>query len=196
MRDQELGLIGEETELRTLEAELRAEAKPQQAALEDVGLDEVELRKEKAILEENHAVEDARLIREEFSDRAVSEGIADEAPSEDVNEEEVIESLREYLPKLHNGLAYILDKYRTGHVEQADSAMPDAIEGLKWVVDVMEIIYPEEMHMESLNETFGSLLDAMENKDVGTIADVIEFEIFDLVKIWSNICNSGPNIHD
>ncbi len=140
-------------------------------------------------------MDNQELIVEEFTDQEIAEGCADSEVVEEVNEEEVLESLREYLPKLNSGLNYILEKYRNSQNEQADLAMVDATEGLKWVVDVMQIIYPDEMHMDELNETFGTLVEALENKDTSTIADVIEYELFDLVKIWSNICNSGPDIH-
>ncbi len=97
---------------------------------------------------------------------------------------EVLESLKDYLPKLYSGLEYIQEKCHNNQVEQVDAALIDALEGIKWVIDVMVVLHPEAINYGQVNEVLTNLLDAMENNDKGTLGDVIEYELLDMVKEW------------
>ncbi|OOB79330.1 MAG: hypothetical protein BEN19_07885 [Epulopiscium sp. Nuni2H_MBin003] len=101
--------------------------------------------------------------------------------------EEAIESLKEYLPNLENGLIYILNQFHSKDYAGANKTIIEALEGIKWVLDIMIVTNPQDLDAENINDILNAFIDAMENDDKETIVDIIEYELIDLVKEWNNI---------
>lgn len=97
---------------------------------------------------------------------------------------EVRNDLMKYLPKLEKGLMAILNKFKNEKESKAFSELTDALEGFTWILNVAQIIEPDLIDIFEFNDILETLLDAIENKDIETISDVIEFELIDLVIQW------------
>ncbi|WP_305766845.1 hypothetical protein [Candidatus Epulonipiscium viviparus] len=95
------------------------------------------------------------------------------------------EDLQNYLPKLEKGFVTILNKLKNDQGIKGFEMLTDALEGLSWVTSSLELVDSTIINVEDFQDTVETLLDAMENKDVETISDVIEFELLDLVNEWA-----------
>ncbi|OOO00319.1 MAG: hypothetical protein ATN35_07925 [Epulopiscium sp. Nele67-Bin004] len=116
-----------------------------------------------------------------------------EQEEKQITEQEIkdtVESLRDYLPKLHDGLLYIVEKYRGGQNGEAHKSLVDATEGINWVIDVISILFPDKIDFPSVNAVLRNLVDGIENQDTQNIADVIEHEVLELVVNWQQIFNA------
>ncbi|OON94507.1 MAG: hypothetical protein ATN31_03240 [Candidatus Epulonipiscioides saccharophilum] len=99
---------------------------------------------------------------------------------------ELKEELQVYLPRLEKGLISILNKLKNGQEGPAFDLLTDAIEGLSWTITSLDIINSTIVDSDEFQETLETMLDAMENRDIDTIADVIEFELLDVINDWAD----------
>lgn len=104
--------------------------------------------------------------------------------------EELIQSLYEYLPRLHNGINTNVEYYRTNQSGRADELIIEVIDGLSWTVDAVMLIDRMDnnnINIQELKEVFSEMLLAIENEDRVLIADMLEYEIMPKIEEWFNI---------
>ncbi len=107
-----------------------------------------------------------------------------ETPITEQDIKETIESLVNYLPKLYDGMRWIGEKFREGRHQQVRKQLFDAVEGLNWSIDVISILFPDKINFVVVNEALRNLIEGIENQDVSNVADVIEYEILDIISTW------------
>ncbi|MFZ5354270.1 MAG: hypothetical protein ACOZCL_16335 [Bacillota bacterium] len=101
---------------------------------------------------------------------------------------ETIETVIEYSGKLINAVDYVTGLLQEGKDVEANNVLSDFIDGIKWVVEALELT--KDIHsidVSSINNDFNALVDCLSNSDFVSVADILEYEIAETLKSWINI---------
>ena len=102
-------------------------------------------------------------------------------------QQEALQSVFEYIPKLIAGLKGIAEKYHIGDEESANKEMVEAVEGLNWLFEALSLtaeVQIEKVSVAEMKEQLEELVDAFENNDYIALCDVIEYEIVETLEKW------------
>lgn len=93
---------------------------------------------------------------------------------------EIIETLKEYIHNLINGINGIIDKITSNKLSETFCVMPDIIEGLQWVNDAVKCTSLNEV-IEYKEKEFDNLLKEIllsyENNDSILSKDLLKYEV-------------------
>ncbi len=103
---------------------------------------------------------------------------------------ESVESLKEYLPKLIQGIEKVLEYIEVKDEKEAFTLLVQVIEGLQWSFEVailtaptfdrLGMIVDQEHILNILNE----LVSAIQNRDLILMSDLLEYEILEVLRLW------------
>ncbi|OIJ22370.1 hypothetical protein BKP45_06970 [Anaerobacillus alkalidiazotrophicus] len=106
----------------------------------------------------------------------------------EINIKEILETLKEYLPKLVGASEEIASQLQSGKDVEAIELLQQFLEGLNWVVSVFihlkKIGYDLGLNSEQLNEFLIQIEKALISKDNVLIADLFEYEISPILSLW------------
>lgn len=100
---------------------------------------------------------------------------------------EVLNSVYEYIKPLYSGIGNIVLDIREQQYDNVDMLMIQIIDGLRWVVDALYLtkdIHLQEIEIEDIKEHLRELVDAMEQNDKVSLADIFEFEVMNVLEEW------------
>ncbi len=100
-------------------------------------------------------------------------------------DQEILESIREYLPKLISGIESAVDSLRSQEIRKALEIFPLIMEGLDWVIkafyNISEYIDNSVLDKSRLVDLTKELLEALENEDYVLLADMFEYEVLEIL---------------
>ena len=110
---------------------------------------------------------------------------------------ESFETGEDYLPRLIIGMDRVVTLLRQGGWEEAKELFSAALEGLEWLLTVLEagngvpqLSKMIENYSEKLTDfrtIMKNLLDALSSRDLVLTGDIIEYELVDSLKYWLDI---------
>lgn len=107
------------------------------------------------------------------------------------NNQEVLEDIKNYIENTNNILEDLIEDIReNNNIEN----LPNLMEGLLYCSRGLELtkeLHTVEVDEQFLKEKFEEILEAIENQDFNLIADIIDYEILELVE---NINENLQNI--
>lgn len=107
---------------------------------------------------------------------------------------ESLEQANEYLPILKDGILETVNLLRNNELLKADKKYQQILDGLEWYIDIISKIISlvEEEHnrgselVNSLNDKLSEIIIAYEKDDMLLIADLLEYEILDIIETFIN----------
>lgn len=101
--------------------------------------------------------------------------------------QETIQSYNDYLKTLNEGIFPLAEQFRDGQIDGALSTVVHLVEGLEWMVSVnkklSELNITNEIDANKINEIMSSVADAIALKDYYLSADLLEYELLEIVKM-------------
>ena len=103
---------------------------------------------------------------------------------------ETIETAVEYIGNLLDSMEKISSDIQIGREDKALSVCSELIDGFKWILDALTLTKPaqeeygEIIDTSPLNELFGQMIEAFENKDYVLISDILGYEIKPVLEGW------------
>ena len=103
---------------------------------------------------------------------------------------EALNELNSYLARLNKGINDAVEYFRSEKEDEGIKLLIQIIEGLQWS---MEVVFKTKPILEEyginldegqLKELFKELISGLENKDYILIADLLEYEILELIRSW------------
>lgn len=109
---------------------------------------------------------------------------------------ETLEQAEEYIPKLINGINVIANELRTGMENEAASMLNDAIDGLEWINDAVNLtidfwVNKAVIEADALKDPLAMMAEAMQNRDHILLADVLDYEIKPVLEDWLKTINNA-----
>lgn len=110
---------------------------------------------------------------------------------------ESIETSKEYLPRLTNGMDRVVELLRKGQRGEANALFSEATEGLEWLSTVIETIfrlpqlstvrkdYGEKL--EEFRTIIKNLMNAFLEQDFVLTGDIIEYELTENLEYWLDV---------
>ncbi|MDK2901911.1 MAG: hypothetical protein PWR14_815 [Thermosediminibacterales bacterium] len=100
---------------------------------------------------------------------------------------ESIETAKDYLPKLRDGLHEVLRLFHEGKDQEAISLFISAVDGLEWFNSFLNGMQLTDLEVNSKKITdyqqmMKGLLDAWEMQDFLLVSDIIEYELIPLIE--------------
>lgn len=101
-----------------------------------------------------------------------------------------IEALRdalEYTKKLYLGIEKAIELLRQKDTQAGYQLVVQITEGLGWLGDVLRLtqdIQIQKIDSFEINQLLQDMVEAMENEDIGLLADLMEFELLEQLKKW------------
>lgn len=103
---------------------------------------------------------------------------------------ETLESLTDYLPRLIIGCQKIAEQFHSADEATAMQSLPNALEGLEWVIQVVSELQKfgvlAEFDLARITSHFPELESALVNRDYILIGDLLEYEIVPVLEEWAN----------
>lgn len=103
---------------------------------------------------------------------------------------ESLSTAREFNLKLIHELEKFVDSLERDSVNEALIVLPDIIEGLEWIIQVINFtkdVQKETIDVIELNQNLSEMSDALENEDYVLLADITNYEIIEKLKQWQQI---------
>ncbi|MEF9951692.1 MAG: hypothetical protein RR840_04640 [Clostridium sp.] len=103
---------------------------------------------------------------------------------------EILESIKNYLPRLIFGTEEAVAKIHSGSEGAFLNTIPDIIEGTQWSINAMVAINPfvnGEVNIDKINSIFLEMISAMESGDYILVADMLEYELIPIISSWNDI---------
>lgn len=103
---------------------------------------------------------------------------------------EALKSANEYIERLLDGMRQCAEFFRMGELEDANKNILLIIDGLEWVMDVITLtqdVREKAIEVIQIKEILDEIVEAMENQDTTLIADLLEYEVVENVKLWKNM---------
>lgn len=103
---------------------------------------------------------------------------------------ETVETANEYIDRLVDGIRAISGYIQGGREDKGLMMSTDLIDGMKWLMDVMNLTRPLQkecgciMETESSGELFTRLIEAFENRDYVLLSDALEYELIPALENW------------
>jgi hypothetical protein len=100
---------------------------------------------------------------------------------------EVLEELKNYLNRFIPGVNEMIINYKNNNEEQALSTLPYAIEGLQWIMEVIDktkIYFVEEIDndiIKDLNKSYKDMIYALEKDDYSMFFHIMESDVLNFV---------------
>lgn len=110
-----------------------------------------------------------------------------------INDEifEALQTVHSYILKLKGATEDIVEDYRSQSFTMV-SLLSELIEGINWTIQAISSIhnisseYEIDFDIEKLTGNISELLEAMENDDDILLADILEYEILEILDKWEN----------
>lgn len=102
---------------------------------------------------------------------------------------EVLVTTVDYIDKLVDGIEKCTNFYRTGDLGSANDYIMLIINGLEWVINVINLTQNTRtvaIDTASIKEHLLEIVEAMENSDTTLIADLLEYEIMECLQDWQS----------
>lgn len=92
---------------------------------------------------------------------------------------EIINSLKDYLPRFIQGITNLVEYLRKNELDKAHEILVMIPEGLEWIYDAVRLTSDVFDFGGNINlaEISNSINEAIENKDYNLLADVLEYEL-------------------
>ncbi|OEF97713.1 hypothetical protein [Desulfuribacillus alkaliarsenatis] len=101
---------------------------------------------------------------------------------------ELMDSIIDYLPKLIVGVSDAVSNYQSGQEGKANELMIDIVDGLKWLSEALTLtisIQKDPIDLSELHEHFNEMISAYENTDYVLLGDILEYEILPILEKWN-----------
>lgn len=93
---------------------------------------------------------------------------------------EALQTADEYIERLQRGIEQVIEYYRDSKINEGSTLMIEIIDGLRWVVEVIELtqdIQVDKIDITDIKEVLKNIIDALDNQDNVFIADLFEYEV-------------------
>lgn len=100
---------------------------------------------------------------------------------------EILKEANRYILKVNNGVEIAITYFRNNELNKGYKLIGEITEGLQWLYDVVRLTQcaqVDKMDATILKETCAEMIEAIENKDSDLLADLLEFEVLERIKIW------------
>lgn len=103
---------------------------------------------------------------------------------------DTLQELQIYNRKLIPAVEKAVNYFRTQREDQGFKLLSSMMEGLQWTIEVVfrtqELLqgYDVEVDEKKVNKVLQDLLEATENQDTVSLADILEYEILESLKYW------------
>lgn len=106
---------------------------------------------------------------------------------------EVLQTANEYMERLIDGINQCIEYYRVGELGSANQQILLVIDGLEWVIKVIELtqdLRERPIEIIELQGILSEVVEGMKNSDITLIADLLEYEVIEQVINWKEIIES------
>ncbi|MGE7695957.1 hypothetical protein ACQKNC_17925 [Lysinibacillus sp. NPDC094177] len=107
---------------------------------------------------------------------------------------ETMESYDSYIDKLGPGTEIIINQIQNEEYQEAKQNLLNLLEGLMWLVEVnnmlSELNYFSSLDNNKINSLSEDMLEAMEQNDFNLCADILQYEVKDLVNTLRKYSNN------
>ena len=103
---------------------------------------------------------------------------------------EVLETAREYLDNLSQGIIQVGEMIQGGDEISASKRMVSVFEGIEYIIKVIELTNIKDKNLDeinNLNEQLEELIDAFENEDYILVGDLFQYELKPIVENMKDI---------
>lgn len=106
---------------------------------------------------------------------------------------ELVDSTKEYLDRLVESIENLASQFYAGPGQSAWEKLSDFLEGLDFFCQAMELLNCSDFDREGFNRMLLELMQAIESKDIVTVADLLSYEWSGWLEKVKNILISPDN---
>ncbi|KOC31907.1 hypothetical protein [Clostridium botulinum] len=103
-----------------------------------------------------------------------------------VNEKiEALVTANEYLNNLEGGIHQVVEAFQQEDENKGCSLIPLVADGIKWVVDVINLtrdVQKENIDISEIDEKLEEVVGAIENEDYILVGDLFEYEVLPIIE--------------
>ncbi|KGM92776.1 hypothetical protein Z968_13205 [Clostridium novyi A str. 4552] len=115
-----------------------------------------------------------------------------------VNEKiEALVTANEYLNNLEEGIHQVVEAFQQEDENKGCSLIPLVADGIKWVVDVINLtrdVQKENIDISEIDEKLEEVVEAIENEDYILVGDLFEYEVLPIIQyVHKQIRNTVAN---
>lgn len=111
---------------------------------------------------------------------------------------ELLDTTYEYLGRLIEGVESCVDFFQSSREDRGYSLIIEIIDGLTWTIDAIRLtasLHRQELNVDLLKERCIELMNGLENQDSIVLADVLQYEILELLIQWKETIKDALNEH-
>ena len=112
---------------------------------------------------------------------------------------EVLETAREYLDNLSQGIIQVGEMIQGGDEISASKRMVSVFEGIEYIIKVIELTNIKDKNLDeinNLNEQLEELIDAFENEDYILVGDLFQYELKPIVENMKDIFENEIKLYN
>ena len=100
---------------------------------------------------------------------------------------ETLATALDYIPRLNKGIAEAVTAYREGNDAGAYELLVQIIDGLNWLLDVIQLTKAAQktpIDLEGIEDLLSEMIEGLENQDSVLLADLLEYELLEKTQGW------------
>lgn len=103
---------------------------------------------------------------------------------------ETLEEMKNYIPKVLDAITGMVRNFQTDNEQDGIKVFDPFTEGIQWILEALSLTkdLQQELVMDiditEINNTLKEMLEGWENGDYILISDLLEYEIYPLLKKW------------
>ena len=98
---------------------------------------------------------------------------------------EALKTADVYMDNLKGGIINIAEAIQEGKEQEAINIIPQVVDGMQWIIDVIELtksVQKEKIKLEEINEHIEEMIEAFENEDFSLVGDLFNYEILPILE--------------